>query len=33
MSTEKIKELQDLKQKVSQGGGEKRIKKQHELAK
>ena len=33
MSTDKIKELQDLKQKISLGGGEKRIKKQHDSGK
>lgn len=33
MSTDKIKELQDLKQKIFLGGGEKRIKKQHDSGK
>lgn len=33
MSTDKIKELQNLKQKIFQGGGEKRIKKQHDSGK
>ncbi len=33
MATEKIRELQDLKQAISQGGGEKRIKRQHEAGK
>lgn len=33
MSTDKIKELQNLKQKIIQGGGEKRIKKQHDSGK
>lgn len=33
MSMEKIKELQDLKQNIALGGGEKRIKKQHDAGK
>lgn len=33
MSTDKIKELEDFKQKISLGGGEKRIKKQHDSGK
>ncbi len=33
MATEKIKELQELKESIYQGGGEKRIKRQHEKGK
>ncbi len=33
MATEKIKELQDLRESIHQGGGEKRIKNQHEKGK
>ncbi len=33
MSTEKINKLQELRQSISQGGGEKRIKKQHDAGK
>ena len=33
MSMEKIKDLQELRQNITLGGGEKRIKKQHDAGK